>query len=672
MVVIERTAPRSRFVATLVGIALGWAALGVNPTLARAQSTPPPSAQITLAAQDAWTVSGGQLKVRLLTPTATGADSITVTAHSAITSRSVFDRIVNGGNASGTVSKLTLPLSNYPDLGGGERAVAIGIGDAETPAGAVLSGLRAPGVYPITFAWGDDRFTTFAVVVAPELFGGAQILSPRHSVALVWPLTTGPARLPSGATDPTVTAALAPTGRIGRQVVALARHPGLPVTVAPGPNTVATRNGANDRNSILGAITPAQVLGGPYVPINIPALIDAQSSGIADSELALGNTLLNQYLPSPPDIRTAIINPVTTAALALLRIRGTSRVVVSNLALVNGIRATPSAPFALPVTPTAAVNEPHVSAVASDDGLTNLLRSADPALAAQQVLAGLALNAYAYAGEARGTVLVNPNDLDAPETTFDALLTGLRNHPLLEAITLDTFFGQIPAARTATGAIEVRELTPYRAPPLLVKPAILNATALQVAALRTFVGPDSPEVDTTEQWLLSTPSATFTGTIGAARAEATLAQTRASIAQILAQIEVPNPGTITLTSEIGSIPLTFRNNLNRSVRIKISLASEKLTFPNGGTQEIELPPANTTARIPVQARTPGTFPLRLSVTSADGFLVIANQEFEVRSTAVSAIGVVLMVGAVVVLALWWILDARRRRRRRRENNQAEQ
>ncbi len=671
MVVIERTAPRSRFVATLVGIALGWAALGVNPTLARAQSTQPPSAQITLAAQDAWTVSGGQLKVRLLTPTATGADSITVTAHSAITSRAVFDRIVNGGNAGGTVSQLTLPLSNYPDLGGGERAVAIGIGDAETPTGAVLSGLRAPGVYPITFARGDDRFTTFAVVVAPELFGGAQILSPRHSVALVWPLTTGPARLPSGATDPTVTAALAPTGRIGRQVVALARHPDLPVTVAPGPNTVATRNGANGRNSILGAITPAQVLGGPYVPIDIPALIDAQSSGIAESELALGNTMLNQYLPSPPDIRTAIINPVTTAALTLLRIRGTSRVVVSNLALVNGIR-TPSAPFALPITPTAAVNESSVSAVASDDGLTDLLRSADPALAAQQVLAGLALNAYAYAGEARGTVLANPNDLDAPETTFNALLTGLRNHPLLEAVTLDTFFGQIPAERTAAGVIEVRELTPYRAPSLLVEPAALNATALQVAALRTFIGPDSPEVDATEQWLLSTPATTFTGPTGAARAEATLAQTKVSIAQILAQIEVPNPGTITLTSEIGSIPLTFRNNLDRSVRIKISLASEKLTFPNGDTQEIELPPASTTVRIPVQARTPGTFPLRLSVTSADGFLVIANQEFEVRSTAVSAIGVVLMVGAVVVLALWWILDVRRRRRRRRENNQAEQ
>jgi len=70
-------------------------------------------------------------------------------------------------------------------------------------------------------------------------------------------------------------------------------------------------------------------------------------------------------------------------------------------------------------------------------------------------------------------------------------------------------------------------------------------------------------------------------------------------------------------------------------------------------------------RVPVESRTSGTFPLQLTVTSADGSLPVANSTFRVRSTAFSTVGIVLMVGAAVFLVAWWGLHTRRSRRARR-------
>ena len=97
----------------------------------------------------------------------------------------------------------------------------------------------------------------------------------------------------------------------------------------------------------------------------------------------------------------------------------------------------------------------------------------------------------------------------------------------------------------------------------------------------------------------------------------------------------------------------------------LELASAKLTFPEGATRTLRLPTRSTTLRVPVEARTSGTFPLHLTVTSADGALSVANSTFRVRSTAVSTVGIVLMVGAVVFLIAWWGVHIRRNRRTRR-------
>ena len=69
------------------------------------------------------------------------------------------------------------------------------------------------------------------------------------------------------------------------------------------------------------------------------------------------------------------------------------------------------------------------------------------------------------------------------------------------------------------------------------------------------------------------------------------------------------------------------------------------------------------------ARTSGSFPVRLSVTVADGKLAVTGPQpvqFRVRSTVYNAVGIAIGASALAFLVLWWGTDIRRRRRRRAE------
>jgi hypothetical protein len=57
--------------------------------------------------------------------------------------------------------------------------------------------------------------------------------------------------------------------------------------------------------------------------------------------------------------------------------------------------------------------------------------------------------------------------------------------------------------------------------------------------------------------------------------------------------------------------------------------------------------------------------LRVTVTSLNQILTIAEARIEVQATQVSAVGLVLIISAAVFLALWWMLHVHRERARRR-------
>ena len=128
---------------------------------------------------------------------------------------------------------------------------------------------------------------------------------------------------------------------------------------------------------------------------------------------------------------------------------------------------------------------------------------------------------------------------------------------------------------------------------------------------------------------------------------------------------MPQNRSITLTARRGEIPVTFQNHTGHPVKVVVHMESDKLDFPGGSRLQIDLTRLNTTHRFPVVARTSGTFPIRITLESPDGDLVVGRARLTVRSTATSGVGLAISVGAALFLAVWWGRHALKGRRAKR-------
>ncbi len=130
-------------------------------------------------------------------------------------------------------------------------------------------------------------------------------------------------------------------------------------------------------------------------------------------------------------------------------------------------------------------------------------------------------------------------------------------------------------------------------------------------------------------------------------------------------VTISDARTITLTARTGSVPLTLRNDSGIPLHVLVTLDSERLEFPDGEVLDLVLTEEVTRVDVAVNTRTSGSFPLRIDVQSPDGLLELAATRVTIRSTAVSGVGIILSVGALVILVLWWLRDWRSGRRDRR-------
>lgn len=634
-------------------------------------------AAITLVSQDAWTLVGGDFHAKLGVEGAAPGASIAVVAHQPLPSRSAFDSTLEEEEELGSLAdSVFVPVDALPLDADGNRDLTLRL---EVVGGTRLVetlGARRAGVYPLEVELRDADeetlagFVTYLVVVAPAGVDGA-ITTPLD-VAWVWPLSAQPATLPGGGSDPDVVRQLRPDGRLGRQAAALARTAGVPVTIVPGPETLEAwdASAANEPSlaegvtAIRNALGTHQVIASTYVPVDLPSLLRAAMIGAVEDQIVGRDEALRRFFGTRIDPGTALARPVDGAALIQLLTRGVDRMIVETDALVeDDSQSAPARPFLLEPPPSLVPGGP-VPALAADSGLARLL-SADvaPALRAQRLLAGLSVVAFEESEERHAVTIVNPAQLDPSDELIDAVLNGLRANPILTPMTVDAVFEQLPIDGTDDEP-DTRELAAYNPPAPPVSAVAYDSARIRRATLQD-LAPAAGGLALAQHALRASVSSAWTPD-DAARAEAELASVEAVISGFLSRIQVPNPSTITLTDRSGEIPLTFRNDTDQTVTVLIELQSPKLSFPDGVQQIVELKPRNTTVRIAVEARTSGSFPLRVTVSSLNGILTIAEAQLDVRATAVSAVGLVLIIGAVVFLALWWMTHIHRERARRRQ------
>jgi hypothetical protein len=440
----------------------------------------------------------------------------------------------------------------------------------------------------------------------------------------------------------------------------------------PGPETVQTWQVlAHDDplltdgiNALQRAFGTDQLVGGPYVSLDIPSLLRAAMSPEIDAEFVEGADALHRFFGARLDTRTALARPVDVATLARFRASGVDRVIVEGSALVpSRSRSTLAQPFALSSASAGTPGE-TVNAVASDSDLTRLLEGTEPApIRTARLFAGLSLVAFEQPKEVRAVALVNAGDFDPPVALLDGVLAGLRGNPLLHALTVDQVFDQVPAETNSDGSAAVHTLAAYEPPVPPVSLDQFNARLGRLNALRA-LAPTAAVLPSAQRALLSSLSSAWYSADQSAKARAELSSVDTAVDSFLAQIHAPNRSTITLTSRSGDIPLTFRNDTGAPVNVLVQLESPKLSFPDGAQRVVTLPPQSTTVRFAVEARTSGSFPVRLTLLSADGALTIAQAGVRINANAVSAVSLVLIISAVLFLALWWIVHIRRERQRK--------
>jgi hypothetical protein len=252
-----------------------------------------------------------------------------------------------------------------------------------------------------------------------------------------------------------------------------------------------------------------------------------------------------------------------------------------------------------------------------------------------------------------------------------AVLTGLQGNPVVEPVTLDQLFAQVPVGADSQQAVSRRPQPSTSASAVAartVRDARSRQSEFQSAVAGSATG--SALAEHLGDLLLAAESATLTPR----RQQAAVAGFESALGQQLQGLSVRSD-TIRLTAGTASVPITVLRNTPYPVTVVVRLTSDKLRFPTAGTQvpgalcrspQVQssadrssfsalctLNHSTNAVYVDMQSRTSGDFRIDVTLTSPQGGLVLAGGQLTVRSLSTSAVAIALSAGAAIVLLGWW-------------------
>ena len=642
-------------VAVLAGVLPGVGAAGAQDA----------GSVLRLASQTPWVGPGEELVLRLNVTTAEEpADvELAVAVYRRARNRSEFAQTLQDGPRGNPITVVPpAPLSELATDAAGAVVVRLPVQDPGQPLDPARLRLATEGVYPVRVelreAGGGETLAglvTHLVYTRPPQPGGFPV-----KVALALPVHAALALQPDGKRSLNRRDA----GALGALARSLEAHPGVPVTLIPTPETLDALDAsgrAEDRETLATlrrSLPGRQVVASPYVPLALPAFDRPALVAEAAAQLDRGSQVVERTLGRRPDPRTWVAEDrLDDRSVVRLRQQQVDRLVLPDEAFEPvEMPVTLAQPFELE---TRGVRRP--SALAGDSGLAfHFGPATDGVLAAHRLLADLAVVHQDHPSRARGVVVVVSRSWRPNKAFLDSLLAGLSTATVVSPSTVDTVFNDVGPLLTTRGAPLVRRLAPLAEPPTLPSADVQSARR-RLVAFASMLTPDNTLDDEIEQLLLVAESAG----LRSGRRQAYLDGVDAGIRAQTSSVQVPDHRSITLTARTGEIPVTILSGVGYPLNVQIRVASDKLDFPRGAVRAVDLSRRSTTERFSVRARTSGSFPLRVSLVSPDGALVLGTSRFTVRSTAASGVGVVLSAGAGSFLLLWWGRHLVRGRRNRR-------
>ncbi|HUE59713.1 MAG TPA: DUF6049 family protein, partial [Acidimicrobiales bacterium] len=577
-----------------------------------------------------------------------------------------------------------------------------------------FSAVAGSGVFPLQVSLADANgdplgkpLTTFLVYAA----GDPSVTSfPRLSVGLVIPFAAPPTVGPQGQLQP-VTADS--STRLSQLAQALGAHTDVPVSVAASPQTLdALTSGTTTDKATLAAIASLgrssdQMLPQTYAPVSIDDMLSAGLGAELTQQVGAGASTLGKVFGSRPDTGAWVVNgPVDPATLGAVTGLGMNKLVVPDSDLSPLPASSRQTTFALPTK----LSSPdktgtNINVFAADPALSaDFNAGGGSVLAATRLLAELSMIQVETPGLTRGVAVVPPARWTADATFVDTLLSGLSGHPLLQSVTVSGLFEQVKSSQvqrslsassdsssggsssggsasggsssggavgnsagnggqSSTGSNQFGSSPP--APAGLSTDAKSIKTARRaVDALQGLLPPDTPGFTTLVSQIQAQLLAAESNAISESQRQTLIAAVNRETTRELSSVTLPGSSSITLTATKGQIPLTILSAGGAKAKVQLRLSSQRLIFrafdpgnghctvptPTSETCELILAGQNTTIKVPVETRSSGVFPLDVSLYSAGGARLLALNRDTVRSTAVSNVGVILIVLAVASLA----------------------
>ena len=634
-------------------------------------------ARLNLTSQTPWVQPGGDLHLGLHVDGIADPDALelALSTYARLASRSAFQQTITNRIVGSVIDVTSTPLTDLGLDSNGNFSASLSFQDPALPRQPGRLYLAHEGVYPLRVELREkgggavlDRFTTH-ITYLPATRSG-----PKLDVAWILPVHAPPAIRSDG------TRKLANTRGLEALGQAVDASQSVPLTVAPTPETIEALTTSSDdsANSALASLRRGlprrQVVTGPYVPTSLPALMAGGLESEADAEVRRGDERLTQSLRLPIDSTTWVTEePLDDASLSRLRDLGITQVVLPEQSMTTlSSRLTLARPYLLD-----AHQGRRVQAASVDAGLAaHFQNTGNQVLAAHQFLADLAVLYFDQpGGQQRGVVALTPRSWQPDRGFLEAAMAGLDNSPVVDPVTLTTFFSTVDKLRGNSGAPLVRRMV--GAPRNVSLPtAATHSTRQRLTTFRSIVDSDNPVYNLLDEQLLTSHSAD----LRSSKQRTYVSGVDQGLQHQLSRIQAPAGGSIRLTARGGQIPVTFRNDTGYPVHVVVTVRSDKLEFPgvpaasvaNDGThppnevvRRLDLVRRNETTRFSVQTRASGAFPLLVTLESPDGNLVVSRTTLTVRSTAVSGVGLVLSAAAGLFLLVWWARHALHGRRARR-------
>jgi hypothetical protein len=638
----------------LLAIAAAVAVLVSVASPAPAQTDPPPAAGIELADRSPWVGPEGEATFLLDAVGDLSGATVQVEVFSALDSLEELDESATEDVGVRLALAPPVGVDTLPPGPDGRRTVGLRV--SADPSDGQTVQLVAPGVHPVVITLFSEDGTVLDEIRTPLIRLGDE--AERWQVpdlAVLLDVSATPTLEPDG------TRAIEPgeLRRLARVGDLLAAHPDLDLSVAALPDTVDALGTLPDpaASTLLDRLRGRDLLSMPYLPVPVASLIEHQLGGLIGPLVERGDALLSDRLDATPDRELWVgTTAVGRAGADLLDDLGYGSVV----ARPPGAETDDDEPAPLvDAGPRPSPATDPLLAVVTDPVLSAALARPldDEADAAHIALARLLLHPADgdRSDDDPGTVLIRPGEL-ASESVLAGLL-GLLDAP------------DAPVRVGGLGLVDGdpdEDVEPLRrreapSPDLTEIAERVLATTVPLDTFQTLTGPQSSRADDL-RLQVATAIATTTPPD---RRDAAMDVVEDVLGTAFGRVRLSGQTDLNLTSRRGTLPVTIENANPFPIDAVVRTRSDRLAFPDGGETPVTVE-AGDVLRIDVtvEALATGSVPVFVELWTPDGGVRLDGRRLNVRSTAISGVGLVLSLGALAVLVVWWVRHWRRTRHER--------